>query len=165
MFEKLLARAKDLGATDAKLIDIDQLVFDPRAGLKCRFGCNRWGKYWTCPPNLHLSKEEFMESLKHYHKAIIFTATDPKYSQKVGLALEKEAMLALGSHFAFAMILCVKCDECSYPEPCRFPHLARPSMDAYSIDIGKTVEPIGLKCDFDKEGKMIPVWYGMVLLD
>ena len=30
MFEKLLARAKDLGATDAKLIDVDQLVFDPR---------------------------------------------------------------------------------------------------------------------------------------
>ena len=164
MFASLVDKALELGASTAKLIDIDQIVFDPRSALKCRFGCNRWGKYWTCPPHLSISQEGFMEALKNYHQALIFAAPEPKSGQKVGLALEKEAMLALRSYFAFAMVLCVKCDECSYPEPCRFPHLARPSMDAYGIDIGRTVEPLGLKCEFDREGKLIPVWYGMVLL-
>ena len=164
MYEPLVDKAKELGASDAKLMDTDKIVFDPRSGLKCRFGCNRWGKYWTCPPHLNLSADDFMKAFKNYQKAIIFTAPDPKTSQKVGLALEKETMLTLGSHYAFAMVLCVKCDECAYPEPCRFPHLARPSMDAYGIDIGKTVEPLGLKVEFDKEGKLVPAWYGMVLL-
>ena len=164
MFETLVDKALELGASGAKLIDTKQIVFDPRSFLKCRFGCNRWGKYWTCPPNLNISFEEFMRAFENYTKAIIFTAPDPKSSQKVGLALEKEAMLAYGAHFAFAMILCVKCDECSYPEPCRFPHLARPSMDAYGMDIGKTVKPLGFEFKFDAEGKLIPTWYGMVLL-
>ncbi len=165
MFESLIDKAKELGALDAKLIDTSQIVFDDRSFLKCRFGCNRWGKYWTCPPHLSISADAFMQAFQNYKKAIIFTASDPKSSQKLGLALEKEAMLALGTHFAFAMILCVKCDECSFPDPCRFPHLARPSMDAYGIDIGKTVKPLGFKFEFDKEGKLIPIWYGMVLLD
>ena len=37
-------------------------------------------------------------------------------------------------------------------------------MDAYGIDIGKTVTPLGFKVEFDQEGKMVPTWYGMVLL-
>jgi predicted metal-binding protein len=164
MFESLVDEALKLGASDANLIGIDQIVFDPRSFLKCRFGCNRWGKYWTCPPNLSISSDEFMLAFQNYEKAIIFRTPDPKSSQEVGLALEKEAMLTYGSHFAFALVLCVKCEECSYPEPCRFPHLARPSIDAFGIDIGKTLEPLGFKVEFDKDGKLIPAWYGMVLL-
>jgi predicted metal-binding protein len=164
MFESLADKALELGAADAKLISTDQIVFDSRSFLKCRFGCNRWGKYWTCPPHLSISPDDFMLAFQNYEKALIYWTPDPETGQKVGLALEKEAMLTHGAHFAFAMVLCVKCDECAYPEPCRFPHLARPSMDAYGMDIGKTVEPLGFKVEFDKEGKMIPAWYGLVLL-
>jgi len=46
-----------------------------------------------------------------------------------------------------------------------YPHLARPSMDAYGIDIGKTVEPLGFKVECDPEGKFLPSCYSMVLLD
>jgi predicted metal-binding protein len=164
MYEALIEKALELGASGAKLADTSQIVFDPRSLLKCRFGCNRWGKYWTCPPNLAISMEQFMEAFQNYKHALIYSTPDPKSSQKVGLALEKEAMLTYGCMFAFGMVLCVKCDECSFPDPCRFPHLARPSMDAYGIDIGKTVEPLGFKVEFDKDGKLIPAWYGMVLL-
>jgi len=165
MYEALEERARELGATQVKLIDTGQIVFDPRSFLKCRFGCNRWGRYWTCPPHLFLSQNDFMEAFQKYSKALIYTTPDPKSGQKVGLELEKEAMLKHGAHFALAMVLCVKCDECAYPEPCRFPHLARPSMDAYGIDIAKTVEPVGFKFALDQEGKLIPAWFGMVLLD
>ncbi len=165
MFEALIGKALELGATEAKLIDTKQIVFDPRSFLKCRFGCNRWGKFWTCPPHLALSQDEFMKAFDQYGQALVIKTNDPKTGQKVALAVEKEAMLSHGAMFAFAMILCVLCDDCAYPEPCRFPHLARPSMDAYGIDIGNTLEPLDFKVDFDPEGKLLPAWYGMVLLD
>jgi len=165
MFESLTQKAVELGALEARLIDTEQIVFDARSFLKCRFGCNRWGKFWTCPPHLIITADEFMQGFHQYKKAIVIKTPDPKSGQEVALAIEKEAMLAHNSQFAFALVLCVQCEECAYPEPCRYPHLARPSMDAYGIDIGKTLEPLGFKVEFDKDGKLLPAWFGMVLLD
>jgi predicted metal-binding protein len=105
-YEALIDKSIELGALEARLVPAKEIVFDDRSFLKCRFGCNRWGKYWTCPPNLELT-----------------------------------------------------------PDPCRYPHLARPSMDGYGVDIGKTLEPLGFKVEFDKKGEFLPVWYVMVLLD
>ncbi len=165
MFEALCDRAVELGALEARLIGTGEVVFDPRSFFKCRFGCNRWGRFWTCPPHLSLGPEEFMKAFDRYEKAIIIKASDPKTGQQIGLALEKEAMLSHGCIFAFAMFLCVQCQECAYPKPCLFPHLARPAMDAYGIDIGATLRPLGFKVEFDVEGQLLPAWYGMVLLD
>ena len=164
-FNGLVDKAIKLGASEAKLVETDKIIFDPRSHLKCRFGCNRWGKYWTCPPNLSISPESFMEAFEWYKTGIIINTSDPKVGQAVTLAIEKEAMLSLGCSFAFAMVLCVECEVCAFPDPCLHPHLARPSMDAYGIDIGKTVAPLGFKVEFDSEGKLLPAWYSVVLID
>ncbi|MDJ0913824.1 MAG: DUF2284 domain-containing protein [Desulfobacterales bacterium] len=164
-FDNLVDKAIELGASEAKMVETQQIVFDPRSYLKCRFGCNRWGQYWTCPPNLSISPESFMEAFERYETAIIIKTTDPKVGQTVTLGIEKEAMLSMGCSFAFAMVLCVECEECACPDPCRYPHLARPSMDAYGIDIGKTVAPLGFKVEFDPQGQLLPAWYSMVLID
>jgi len=158
-------KAVELGASEARVLDTDRIIFDSRSYLKCRFGCNRWGKYWTCPPNLDISPSEFMEAFSRFNSAIIIKSEDPKVGQDVSLAIEKDVMLSLGHSFAFAMALCVQCDECTYPDPCKYPHLARPSMDAYGVDIGKTVEQLGFKVEFDPDGNMLPAWYSMVLID
>ncbi len=160
----LAARAIELGAQDVRIIDVGQLVFDERSYLKCRFGCDRWGRYWTCPPHLVLTPEQFMAALRKYANGIVIKTADPQTGQDVTLAIEKEAMLVCGRMFAFGMVLCVKCEACAWPEPCRYPHLARPAMDAYGIDIGKTVEPLGFTIEFDREGKLLPAWYSMVLV-
>lgn len=162
--EELAKKALELGATEARIIDTSTIVFDSRSFLKCRFGCQRWGQYWTCPPHLDISPEKFMEAFDQYSKAIIIQTSDPHKGQEVTVKIEKEAMTACRFMHAFAMVLCVWCEVCAYPEPCRFPHMARPSMDAYGIDIGKTVEPLGLNVEFNEEGKLLPCWYSMVLL-
>jgi predicted metal-binding protein len=164
-YESLVERAVESGATEAKLMDTDQVVFDARSHLKCRFGCNRWGKFWTCPPHLSISHEMFMEGFEKYEKAIVLKTADPKMGQEVAVTIEKEAMLNHGCTFAFALALCVQCEECAYPEPCLHPHLARPAMDAYGMDIGKTLEPLEFKVEFDKGGQLLPAWYSMVLLE
>lgn len=161
----LVNKALAEGASEAIVIAAQDVVFDPRSFLKCRFGCNRWGRYWTCPPHLGLSAEQFMEAYHRYTHAVLIKSSDPASGQAAGLAVEKAAMLSLGCSFAFALVLCVLCEACAYPEPCRHPHLARPSMDAYGIDIGKTLEPLGFKIEFDAQGKMLPAWYSMVLID
>lgn len=162
---QLIEKALALGAVEVKLISTDRVVFDPRSHLKCRFGCNRWGRFWTCPPHLGISPQSFKEAFERYKSALIIKTADPKTGQDVTLALEKDAMMSMGCTFAFAMVLCVQCDECAFPDPCRHPHLARPSMDAYGIDIGKTVESLGFTIEFDRDGKLLPSWYSMVLID
>ena len=157
-YQPLIDKALQLGALEAKLVSTDNIVFDPRAFLKCRFGCNRWGKYWTCPPNLSLWPEQFMEAFEKYDHSLFIKANAPKLGQDIAVAIEKEAMLYHGCPFAFALAMCVQCDECAFPEPCRYPHLARPSMDGYGVDIGKTLKPLGFKVEFDKKGEFLPVW-------
>jgi predicted metal-binding protein len=164
-FEHLIQYARTIGASDAKLMDAGDIVVDPRSLLKCRFGCNRWGKYWTCQPNISISADQFKEALQRYETAIVIKCVEPKVAQEVTLAVEKKAMLEYGAIFSFAMVLCVLCDECAFPDPCRFPHLARPSMDGLGVDIAKTVEPLGFKVEFDSQGNLLPAWYSMVLLD
>jgi predicted metal-binding protein len=163
--DQLVRKSRQLGASDARIISTEQIYFDPRSFLKCRFGCARWGKFWTCPPNLDMTPERFMQAFEKYNRAIIIKSADPKTGQDVCLAIEKEAMLSFGCHYAFALVLCVQCEACAFPDPCRYPHLARPSMDAYGIDFGKTLDPLGFKVEFDQAGKLLPSWYGMVLLD
>ncbi|MFO7646194.1 MAG: DUF2284 domain-containing protein [Desulfosarcina sp.] len=160
----LVAKALEEGASEAKIIAAQDVVFDPRSFLKCRFGCNRWGRYWACPPNLALSPEQFMAAFGKYEKAVIIQSTDPQIGQEVTLAIEKEAMLICNRLFAFAMVQCVRCEPCAYPEPCRYPHLARPSITAYGIDVGKTIAPLGFKVAFDPQGKLLPAWYSLVLV-
>ena len=61
----LLKKALDLGDQEAKILSAAKIVFDSRAFLKCRFGSNRWGKYWTSPPQTNLSPQMF-KSPFHY---------------------------------------------------------------------------------------------------
>lgn len=164
-YKTLTEKAVELGATDARLLHPEEIIFDQRSMLKCRFGCNRWGKYWTCQPHIGISVEQFRESLKQYSQALIIQSSDPVAGQEIAVNIEKIAMLEHGAPFAFAMCLCVLCEKCAYPDPCRYPHKARPSMDGMGIDIVKTVEPLGFRVSFDAEGKLLPAWYTMVLLD
>ena len=164
LYKALKERALQSGANKAVIIETSQIVFDPRSFLKCRFGCKRWGNYWTCPPNLSLSQEQFLEAFNCYQYAIIIQASDPLLSQQVSLEVEKQAMLTWNCHYAFALVLCVQCEECAYPEPCRYPHLARPAMDAFGVDIGKTAQNVSLEVEFDKDGQLLPCWYSMVLI-
>ncbi len=163
--QPLLTKARKMGAVEARLMPTDQVVFDPRSHLKCRFGCGRWGKYWTCPPHLSLTQDTFEQAFGRYRRALMIKTSDPRSGQEIALAVEKEAMLHFGCSFALALALCVQCEECAYPEPCRYPHLARPAMDAFGVDVGRTLESLGFAVEFDKKGKLLPAWYTMVLLD
>jgi len=68
-FEFLRKLALDLGALDAKVIPTSKIVVEDRVVLKCRVGCNNYGKTLACPPHVPTA-EEFRKIVAEYHYAI-----------------------------------------------------------------------------------------------
>jgi predicted metal-binding protein len=49
-YEFLVKLALEKGAADAKIIPITKIVVEDRVVLKCKVGCNHYGKTLACPP-------------------------------------------------------------------------------------------------------------------
>ena len=70
-FNFLKDLALELGATEAKIVPTNEIVVENRVVLKCRIGCNKYGKTLMCPPYAP-SVEEFRKSLNEYNYALVF---------------------------------------------------------------------------------------------
>jgi len=163
--EKYVQMALEMGAEDALNISTEDLVFDPRTLLKCMYGCDDWGRNWTCPsaPNA-LKPWEAEKLLKRYKHGILIHAKDFKLAQDISFQIEIQAFFD-GYHFAFSMSNCILCETCCFPAPCRFPLKARPSMEALGIDVFATIKKIGLPLKTLKAKDKIPDCYTLVLLE
>src|SRR3989304_407671 len=70
----LKKRALELGAADAQVIRADQVVVEDRVVLKCKVGCNNYGKTLACPPYTP-SAEEFRKIVSEYSYALFMKFT------------------------------------------------------------------------------------------
>ncbi len=128
--------------------------------LKCKYGCNSYGKSWCCPPETP-TPEKTEAVLKEYEKALLlcgiirnnhFYRDDQRKrriqisSWKGTVALERHLFLG-GYYKAFSLVSehCALCRECAYPDACRFPTDRRPSVESCSIDVFQTLSNIGKK--------------------
>ena len=69
--ERLLKAAADLGADEAKIMDVKDIAVDKRVRLKCSVPvCANYGRHLMCPPNV-MPVEEFAEILRLYRRALI----------------------------------------------------------------------------------------------
>jgi predicted metal-binding protein len=73
-FDFLKKRALELGAADAKVIRADHVVVEDRVVLKCKVGCNNYGKTLACPPYTP-SAEEFRKIVSEYSYALFMKFT------------------------------------------------------------------------------------------
>lgn len=73
-FEFLRKRALELGASDAKVIPTNSVVVENRVVLKCKVGCNNYGKTLACPPYTP-SAEEFRKIVAEYSYALFMKFT------------------------------------------------------------------------------------------
>ena len=62
----LRKRALELGAVAAKILPVDEIVIEDRVVLKCKLGCEKYGKTLACPPYAP-SPEEFRKIVREYH--------------------------------------------------------------------------------------------------
>jgi choline kinase len=149
-----------LGATNAKVIALKELVFDIRAKLKCR-ECEKYGRVLTCPPypddfNIH-------ELLGKYERGLIVTLQynfgDKKEFDKLrlsssnklhGILLALERMAYdLGYFYTTSFIggSCRLCSEdCS--SKCKFANLIRKPLEGVGIDVVETLKKFGMEIKF-----------------
>jgi predicted metal-binding protein len=159
--QKYLQKAIGLGATDARVITVDQILIDERVRAKCFVpACGSLGKNGHCPP--HAPDLDFIRNLVTRYQFALFyrllvpsdESAGPEFkTKKVGLKaamlnwkissrVEAEAFydgyyLAMG--FAGGPCDPYLCQgkDCTLlsGKGCRNPYISRPSMEAYGMNV------------------------------
>ncbi|HUK84511.1 MAG TPA: DUF2284 domain-containing protein, partial [Candidatus Acidoferrum sp.] len=89
-FQFLVKLALETGAADAKIIPTTKVVIEDRVVLKCKVGCNHYGKTLACPPYTP-SAEEFRKIVSEYNYAMFMkfksrAEADPEVLKKLVVA-------------------------------------------------------------------------------
>ena len=175
--ERIGKIARNHGFGDFKWIDPKQMITGHWVRAKCIYGCPRYGLKACCPPEVP-SVEECRSLFKEFHKGLFFHLPkkfeDPQmrftWAREVNrkvLAFEREVFLA-GFHkaFIFTPAPCGICGECKpHKRECRNPSLARPTLEAYGVDVFTTARkfgyPIEVLNQYDQETNR----YGLLLVE
>ncbi len=73
-YQFLVKLALEKGAADAKIIPTGKVVVEDRVVLKCKVGCNHYGKTLACPPYTPTA-EEFRKIVSEYSHAMFIKFT------------------------------------------------------------------------------------------
>jgi len=81
--EKYFRMYLEIGAENVKTMSVQDLIFDPRTILKCMYGCDDWGKSWSCPsaPKA-LMLWEAEKVLRRYRRSILVHTHDAERLQE-----------------------------------------------------------------------------------
>ncbi len=163
-------QAVKLGATDAKAIKAAEIFTANWVFLKCKFGCDGFGKCLTCPPNSP-APETTRNVLDEYEWAILVhvaknNKSDWKSIRNIIPKLEREIFLS-GYYAAlgFASGPCYLCgDECNMKD-CKHPEEARPSMEAAGMNVYATARKAGFPIKVVVKESDPQNYYGVVLVN
>jgi predicted metal-binding protein len=164
-FDRLIRRACELGAIEAKPIEPRSVVTAPWVRLKCQFGCPHYNTRHCCPPHTP-TYEEFRKVLDCYSRALLIHSQGMDVSPtRIVVELEIEVFLS-GYHKALSLGAgpCWLCKECC-PDRCVHPLKARPAMEACGIDVYSTVRANGYPIEVVRNRSQIPNRYGLLLID
>lgn len=164
--EKYINLAKELGMAGAILISPQDIVFDVRAILKCRWGCQPYDENNIRCSTRGTTFQERVEIIKQYsHILLVHSHNDHELSQAV-LEIEKAAFHD-GYYFSFAIRTCHWCKECSVlkGEPCPTPQKVRPCDQSFGINVFKTVTNLGFPINVLQNKGDVQNRYGFVLID
>jgi len=162
-----VARAKKLGAGEAKLIFPSSVVTAQWVRLKCQYGCGGYGLRLTCPP-YSPTPSQTRAMLDEYRLALLVHCPGGNYGapvKEIVAKLEREIFLA-GRYkaFAFGSGPCGLCDGCNL-EHCTHPSEARPSMEAAGMDVYATARANGFPIEVVKDETCPQNYYGLVLIE
>jgi len=160
-----LDKALGMGAADARVIKASTIRCESWVRLKCQFGCGGYNKRLTCPP-FTPTAEETARVVACYGRAILIHADDNDIVNEIVPKLEHEIFLsgrfkALG----FGSGPCRLCKRCNTGALCKYPYLARPSMEACGIDVFTTVRTNGLDIEVVRTKRQKGDYYGVILVD
>jgi predicted metal-binding protein len=164
--EKYIASAKKLDMINALIISPQDVFFDSRAILKCRWGCEDYDKRGIRCDTRGTTFEERVGMIKSYNRILLVHSHDAHKLSRTVLEIERAAFLD-GHYFAFAVRFCNLCKVCKVRQgkPCPTPDQVRPCDQSFGIDVYKTVRKLGLPCQVLQEKSDLQNRYGFVLMD
>jgi predicted metal-binding protein len=112
MMEKYVQLAKELNMVDALIVSSDQISFDIRALLKCRWGCEDFRPGNIRCDNRGATYQERIEMVKRYNHILFVHSHDARALSAAVLEIERTAFLD-GYTFAFVIRTCNLCETCS----------------------------------------------------
>ncbi|MFC2136937.1 DUF2284 domain-containing protein [Bacteroidota bacterium] len=164
------------GFNDFKWINPQEIIVAQWVRMKCTYGCKDYGKR-SCPPNTP-PVNECKDFINEYSDGIIIRVN--KYIDKnsypvewakdlTNKLLETERQLFLsGFHktFLFNYDCCTLCKNCvSNNIDCKDKKNARPSPEAFAIDVFQTVRNAGMKINVIAENPSEINRYAIVLIN
>ena len=164
--EQYIQLAKELGMVDAVLISPQDIAFDIRAILKCRWGCVDFFQQSIKCHTRNTTYQERVEMIKRYNHILLLHTHNAHKLSKAVLEIERTVFLD-GYYFAFGIRYCYLCQECAVYQgrPCPTPEKVRPCDQIFGIDVYKTARNLGLPCEVLHNKDDIQNRYGFVLLD
>jgi len=164
--EKYIQLAEELKMIHARIISPQEISFDIRAILKCRWGCE-----YSIPGNIkchtrNTTFQERIEMVHRYHHILLVHSNDARGLSQAVLEVERAAFLD-GYYFAFAIRTCNLCEVCNVKQggSCLTPEKIRPCDSSFGIDVYKTVRSLGLPCEVLQNKDDTQNRYGFVLID
>jgi len=167
--QNYLAFAREVGATDGKIIPAKWIRFDERVRIKCEIPrCYLYGSSPNCPPRTP-DVEIMRKTMKKYKWAVVVKYDVPrledfvdqkkwlkgheKHQRKIHNIVSAVESVAFNDGYYFAVgfsaggcktVLCsgLFCQVLDSGR-CRFPLKARPSMEGVGIDVYNLVTKIG----------------------
>lgn len=161
---ELKKSAIGLGADDAREISTGIISIQDEIVELCKEPlCESYGESFNCPPHT-ITPVEFRESIRDYQKALIFKIdvdleillSDRRFEAfrtiyEIAAQLEALSLNAgyfLSKGYAAGSCKPVFCSEYECQalidgSSCRYPDLARPSMEALGINVFKLVKDVG----------------------
>lgn len=190
--DELMDLARDLGATDARIISTADISVEEALAALCKEPrCANYGLSASCPPHVG-GPEEFRGLVKQISKALFFKIDLPAenllssdrleigaYLNEIAVNVEQTAKMkgALDSR-AFSGGSCKKlycreyaeCNLVSGRGLCRNPDLARESLSGFGINVNKLMQVVGWKMwhnggDPHASDRAFGVLCGLVLLE
>ena len=156
--EDWIKKALEVGFTHAVPLDIATLV--PRQDVRAMCAadqCGAYGKNWTCPPHCG-SLEECAEKMGRYRRGILLQTVGTMEKTIDTKAYRRTEALHLDQFYRFCGLVrdahpealglgsggCRICQKCAWPESCRFPEKACPSMEGYGLFVTQVCRDNGL---------------------
>jgi len=151
---------------NAVLITPDDIFFDLRAVLKCRWGCEDYFKRSIKCCTRGTSFDERKTMVESYKDILLLHSHDARDLSKAVINIERAAFLD-GYYFSFGIRYCRLCKVCSVDndEECPTPNLVRPCDESFGIDVFKTAEKQGLPCNVLQNINDVQNRFGFVLIN
>jgi len=170
-----MARAHSL--KDFRWIQPKSIITGHWVRTKCTYGCPGYGKRGCCPPQVPpvVDCEKFFREYRsgllfHFAKKLKRPEMRFPWSREVNqrmLDLEKEVFLAgYYKAFVFPQAPCRLCKQCrGSKQDCRHPYSARPTLEAFGVDVYATARKMGYSIQVLKGYEEEMNRFGLLLIE